>query len=120
MMKTFKIYFSEDSDLIETEIKMKEWRGDVLISCDDYLYQIEFITINRIGKEFEFLKANRQTYWLNNTVVVEKVDRETIIRKVRYLVENNIIRSFSTIDLKQFYSNAFPELQDINNWKQVY
>ncbi len=31
MMENIKIFFAEDSELIEQEIEMKEWRGDVVV-----------------------------------------------------------------------------------------
>ncbi len=119
-MKNFKIYFSDDSDLVEAESVMKEWRGDVIVFYDGLFYQLDFITIERINNEYDVAQKDYQTYYLTNTVVVENVKKDTIIREICNLVESNIIKSFSTIDLQQFYRNAFPELQDIKNWKQIY
>ncbi len=99
---------------------MKEWRGDVLVSYEGSLYQIDFITINRINKEYELARRDCRTYELNNTVVVENVKRDTIIHEIIKLVAGNLIKSFSTIDLQQFYSNTFPELKNINNWTRVF
>lgn len=119
-LKSFAVYFSEDSDLVELETSMKEWRGDVLVSCDGCLYLLDFITINRLNKEYELARNDSRTYKLTNTVVVENVKRDTIINEAIKLVAGNLIKAFATIDLKQFYCNTFPELQDICNWKRVY
>lgn len=119
-MKELMIYFSEDSDLVEAESLMKEWRGDILVSYDGLLYQLDFVTINRINREFDLAKRDSRIYCLNNTVVVECVNRDNIIRAITKLVEANMISECSTIDLEQFYSNTFPQLSSIKNWKRVY
>ena len=119
-MNNLIIYFSEDSDLVEAECVMKEWRGDILVSCDGALYLIDCITVNRLNKEFELAQEDDRVYSINNTVVVESVKKACIVKAIVKLVESNLITTFTTIDLRQHYSDAFPHLHDISNWKRVY
>lgn len=119
-MINLAIYFSEDSDLTETESIIKEYRGDVLISYDGVMYQVDFITMNRINHEYDSARRDDQIYTLENTVVVETVNKASIIDSAVKLVKSGLIKSFATINLQSYYRNTFPELQDIRNWKQVY
>lgn len=119
-MKELKIYFSEDSDLVEKESTMKEWRGDILVSYDDLLYLLNFITLSRINAEYNYVRNDSYAYCLQNTVVIESLNRDLIINEIQKIVKNNQIKSFSTIDLQTFYRDSFPELTNLSKWKRVY
>ncbi|MCM1368219.1 MAG: hypothetical protein NC184_05385 [Roseburia sp.] len=119
-MKKFMIFVSDDSDVTEQESIIKECRDDVLVSYDGLTYPLDVMTISRIKFELDLARNDDQVYYLNNTIVVENLKRNTVIHEIVKLVESNAIKAFSTIDLQQFYQNSFPELQCINNWKRIY
>lgn len=119
-MKNLMIFFSDDSDLIEQESIIKECRDDVLVSYDNLFYPSDVMTMGRIKLEMDLARSSDQTYYLTNTLIVESLEKDIIIREIIKLVESNAIKTFSAINLQQFYKNTFPELQNISNWKRVY
>lgn len=120
MKKVLKIFFSEDSNLVEMETKHKQWRGDVLILLDDVIYKITFITLERVFREYSYSKENENPYILNSTMIVDKVDKQTIIRSILNLYKRKMLANLRRINLVSEYEDSFPELANINNWIQVY
>jgi hypothetical protein len=121
MTNNLKIFFSEDSYLIELETEQKEWRGDILIAIDGKLHMLEFITIDRLTQEYRQSQKDGRLYIIDDvTVIVEKPDRKTIIDVIISLSKKNFFKSCKTIDLQTKFKNTFSELTNIKNWVQVY
>lgn len=119
-MQEINIYFSEDSDLVEQETMMKEWRGDIIVQARSKLYQVVFITQNRLNSEYQYSKNKNRNYIVSKTTfIVDKLDKETIIKTLCSCSIDFYLR-LKSIDLSVEYQNNFQELQDLNNWTQVY
>ena len=120
MKKDLKIFFSEDSDLVELEMKQKQWRGDVLVQLGNDLYKVAFITLERLSNEYKISKENDNPYILHSMMIVYKIDKQTIIASIVKAYERKMLPAFRKVDLAKEYKHTFPELADISNWVQVY
>ena len=114
------IFFSEDSDLIETEVEMKGWRGDVLVKTNGNFYSLDFLTIERLHSEYLFAKNKGEIYVVDDvTVIVESVRKNDIVNAIKKLGEEFFMCQ-NTINLKEKYQYAFQKLQKIENWITIY
>ena len=120
MSSEIKIFFSEDSELVEQEVRMKEWRGDVVVQFKNGFYMFEFITLNRLKKEIQHIIKRNKFYLIQKTIIVlDQIKKSSIIDTLLKLKEADF-DNINTVDLISKFANTFPELQDINNWIQVY
>ena len=120
MLKDIKIFFAEDSELIEQEIRMKEWRGDVVVQFKNKYYLFEFITLNRLTKEIKSIIKNDKFYLIRKTIIIlDQIMKSSIIDALLNLKESDFV-NLNAVDLVSKFENSFPELQDIDNWIRVY
>ncbi len=115
-----KIYFSCDSPLTEKEILAKGWRDDIVIEVNGNYYTVEFLTLDRLIGEFENSIESKENYIIDNTtIIVDDISRDSIIRHIKML-DRNFFEKQSPLKLDEQYRFAFEELQNIENWIEVY
>ena len=114
-----KIYFSEDSDLLEEEMIEKERRGDVIVEKDGCFYSMAFMTEQRIAAEHRHMKKLGFAYVVWGSVIVDSVDKKTIISNIRNIIRDDELKWFDLVDFSK-YEKSFPELAHIENWQLIY
>lgn len=115
-----KIYFSCDSPLIEKEIRAKGWRDDILIEIHGNYYTIEFLTLDRLIGEFENSIESNENYIISNTtIIVDDISKDSIINHIT-LLDLDFFEDQTPLKLDKQYRLAFKELQNIDNWIEVY
>ena len=121
MGSQLKIFFSEDSYLTELEMSQKGWRGDIVVEFEGQTYMVEFITFERLTNEYRFTIQDGRDYVIyTTTIIVDSTDNKTIIDKILNFCQSHSLSNLRKVDLKEKFNTTFVELQDLNNWVQVY
>lgn len=121
MGNQIKIFFSEDSYLTELEMTQKGWRGDIVVEFEGQTYMVEFITFERLTNEYRYsIQEGGICLIFSSTIIVDSTDKKTIIDKILNFCQSHSLSCLRKVDLKEEFKAAFVELQDLNNWVQVY
>ncbi len=121
MQMDIRIYFSEDSELMEIDIADRGVRHDVLAEYNQRYFELEFITIERLSSEYYYSKQlpDPYIYTLDSVILVDYVSKENIIKTILQLGEK-YFDSRQDIGTLSKYFKWHPDLQSIDNWVRVY
>lgn len=117
----YSIYFSNNDDLIESDIMEKGWRGDILVKIDNLFFHPMVITLERLTKEFnDAINANRIYEIEPNLILVKETNRETIIDTLLSLIIDGYFSNVKPVNLEKFLLDYDKHLQSVEAWVKVY
>ncbi|MCL2082463.1 MAG: hypothetical protein FWH04_04405 [Oscillospiraceae bacterium] len=104
-MQKAEIFFSEDSELIEGDVILKGWRGDVFVRISDRIYKLEVITPGRLQDDFEYEMENEGHYLVEpNIVLVRETSKKEIINTINHLCEECYFNKIKELEAKNINS----------------
>ena len=114
-----KIYVFDDLKLTEEDFLEKGFRGDVILEFNDNLYQFEFMSIERLNNEYLYSQKTNSPCLIDApTIVIDKVTTKSIVECLLKL-DDNVIDTLPTINIKDKFQYYPKEYQDLNNWRRI-
>jgi predicted PilT family ATPase len=93
------IFFSSDTELSEWEAINKEWRNDVYVFYNDFMFQLNIYTPVRLLQDFETEIKDYGFYSVDeNIVLVQSTDKKTIISSLLKLYDEGYFNKIKPLN----------------------